>query len=107
MDTLMEKISSFVEPLAEWVHKMTFLNAMAEALQVLLPITVIGSFACLFAFIDVGGWQAFLGANPMILMVFMNAQSWTLSIIAFYTVLVLPYLYATRRTSIRLLIENG
>ena len=42
MDTLMEKISSFVEPLAEWVHKMTFLNAMAEALQVLLPITVIG-----------------------------------------------------------------
>lgn len=96
MDTLMEKISSFVEPLAEWVHKMTFLNAMAEALQVLLPITVIGSFACLFAFIDVGGWQAFLGANPMILMVFMNAQSWTLSIIAFYTVLVLPYLYAKR-----------
>ena len=65
MDTLMEKISSFVEPLAEWVHKMTFLNAMAEALQVLLPITVIGSFACLFAFIDVGGWQAFLGANPI------------------------------------------
>lgn len=59
MDTLMEKISSFVEPLAEWVHKMTFLNAMAEALQVLLPITVIGSFACLFAFIDVAGGRHF------------------------------------------------
>ena len=96
MEKLMEKISGFVEPLAEWVHKMKFLNALAEAMQVLLPITVIGSFACLFAFIDLGPWQAFLAANPMILTAFMNAQSWTLSSIAFYVVLVLPYLYAKR-----------
>ena len=96
MEKLMERISGFVEPLAEWVHKMKFLNALAEAMQVLLPITVIGSFACLFAFIDLGPWQAFLAANPMILTAFMNAQSWTLSSIAFYVVLVLPYLYAKR-----------
>lgn len=50
MEKLMDKISAFVEPLAEWVHKMKFLQALAEAMQVLLPITVVGSFACLFAF---------------------------------------------------------
>lgn len=96
MEKLMEKISGFVEPLSEWVHRMTFLNALAEAMQLLLPITVIGSFACLFAFVDIGPWQAFLGVNPMILTAFMNAQSWTLSSIAFYVVMVLPYLYAKR-----------
>lgn len=96
MEKLMEKISGFVEPLSEWVHRMTFLNALAEAMQLLLPITVIGSFACLFAFVDIGPWQAFLGANPMILTAFMNAQSWTLSSIAFYVVLVLPFLYGKR-----------
>lgn len=96
MEKLMDKISALVEPLAEWVQKMKFLQALAEAMQVLLPITVIGSFACLFAFLDLGGWQPFLAGHPMIAMAFMNAQSWTLSIIAFYTILVLPYLYAKR-----------
>lgn len=96
MEKLMDKISAFVEPLAEWVHKMNFLQALAEAMQVLLPITVVGSFACLFAFLDIGGWQPFLAEHPMIGTVFMNAQSWTISCIAFYTVLVLPYLYAKR-----------
>lgn len=96
MEKLVEKISELVEPFAEWVQKMQFLQALAETMQVLLPITVIGSFACLFAFIDVGGWQAFLANTPILAMTFMNAQSWTLSIIAFYVVLVLPYLYAKR-----------
>lgn len=96
MEKLMDRISSFIEPLANWVQKMTFLNALAETMQVLLPITVIGSFACLFAFLDVGPWQAFLASNPIFAMTFMNAQSLTLSCIAFYTVVVLPYLYAKR-----------
>lgn len=96
MEKFMEKISAFVEPLANWVSKQKFLNALAEAMQALLPITVIGSFACLFAFIDIGGWQAFLTANPILGTTFMNAHGLTLSCIAFYTCLVLPYLYAKR-----------
>lgn len=96
MEKLTNKISLFIEPFAEWVGKMKFLNALAECMQVLLPITVIGSFACLFAFIDIGPWQTFLASCPFLATVFMNAQSWTLSIISLYVVIVLPYLYAKR-----------
>ena len=96
MEKFAEKISALVEPVAEWVQKQKFLIALSEAMQTLLPITVIGSFACLFAFLGVDSWQAFLGAHPTLLMGFMNTQSWTLSIIAFYTVIVLPYLYAKK-----------
>lgn len=94
MEKFMEKLNSIVEPLANWVYKQKFLLALAETMQALLPITVIGSFACLFAFVDIGGWQAFLGAHPVIAVGLMNTQGWTLSIIAFYTVIVLSYLYA-------------
>ena len=96
MEKLMEKISAFIEPVSEWVHRMKFLNAIAEVMQLLLPVIVIGSFACLFAFLDVGPWQSFLAANPIVMTSFQNAQGLTLSIISFYVVLTLPYLYAKR-----------
>ena len=96
MEKFAEKIANFVEPVAEWVQKMKFLIALSETMQALLPITVIGSFACLFAFLGVDSWQAFIWAHPILAMGFMNAQSWTLSIIALYTVAVLPYMYAKK-----------
>lgn len=96
MEKLMDKISAFMEPVAEWVYKQKFLIALSETMQTLLPVTVVGSFACLFAFLDVGGWQGFIWSNPVIATSLMNTQSWTLSIIAFYTVIVLPYLYAKK-----------
>lgn len=94
MEKLVEKISKFIEPISNWFDKMKLLQAIAETMQVLLPVIVIGSFACLFAFVDIGGWQTFLGNNPVIANIFMNSQSWTLSIISMYVVIVLPYLYA-------------
>lgn len=96
MEKIVEKISKFIEPVSEWFGKMKLLQAIAETMQVLLPIIVIGSFACLFAFVDIGGWQTFLANTPVLSMLFMNAQSWTLSIISMYVVIVLPYLYAKR-----------
>ena len=95
MEKFMDKLGAFIEPVAEWVQKQKFLLALSEAMQALLPITVVGSFACLFAFLDIGGYQAFIG-NTILPMVFMNTQSWTLSIIALYTVIALSYLYAKK-----------
>ena len=42
MEKLIEKISKFVEPVSEWVNKMKLLLAIAETMQVLLPVIVIG-----------------------------------------------------------------
>ncbi len=96
MEKFVEKISKFIEPLSNWFNKMKLLQAIAETMQVLLPVIVIGSFACLFAFVDIGGWQTFLANTPVVASILMNAQSWTLSIISMYVVIVLPYLYAKR-----------
>lgn len=94
MDKFLEKIQNFVIPFSEKISSVKYLRALAETMQILMPVTVVGSFACLFAFVDIGPWQSFLGANPTVKMIFMNAQSWTLSIIALYVVLILPYRYA-------------
>ncbi len=94
MDKFLDKLEGFLVPISEKLSNVKFLRAIAETMMALLPITVVGSFAVLFAFIDIAPWQAFLEANPTIQMVFMNAQSWTLSIIALYAVIFLPYRYA-------------
>lgn len=91
MDKFLSKLESILVPMSEKISKVKFLRAIAETMMALLPITVAGSFAVLFAFIDIPAWQAFLDANPTVRLVFMNAQSWTLSIIALYAVIVLPY----------------
>ena len=95
-DKFLDKMQGVLVPVSEKVANVKFLRAIAETMMTLLPITVVGSFAVLFAFIDIAPWQAFLDANPTVRMVFMNTQSWTLSIIALYAVVVLPYRYADK-----------
>ncbi|MBO4358777.1 MAG: PTS sugar transporter subunit IIC [Erysipelotrichaceae bacterium] len=59
-----------------------------------MAVIIVGSLACLLAFIDVPAWQAFLAANPVVQLVCMKIQSMTLSIFALYQLVVLPYVYA-------------
>lgn len=94
MEKLMQKIQDWILPLSEKLAGNKLLRAIAETFQILVPITVIGSFAILLAFIDIGPWQSFLAANPMVQVVFMNVGTWTLSSFALYVVMVLPYRYA-------------
>lgn len=95
MEKLMDRIQKFIVPFSEKISSVKFLKAVAETMQIILPITVVGSFAVLFAFIDIGPWQAFLASHPTVAMIFMNTHSLTLACISLYVVMVLPYRYAT------------
>ncbi len=96
IEELINKLSDVLTPIAGRMQDFHLISALSQAMQLNLPIVIIGSFACLFAFLDVGGWQTFVGAHPMISMVCMTIQSLTLSLFGFYILLVLPYLYANR-----------
>lgn len=95
MERFTEKIADIMTPIAAKLQSMTFISALSQAMQLLMPVIIIGSFACLIAFIDVFGWQDFLADHPSIQFVCMTIQSLTLSLFAFYVLLVLPYMYAT------------
>ena len=56
---------------------------------------MIGSFAVLGAFLDIPAWQSFVQATGLQL-ILMTIQSLTLSLIALYVVLVLPFQYAQK-----------
>jgi PTS system cellobiose-specific IIC component len=96
----MQKIIDFIEnvmgPFSEKMSKMQFLQALSETMQALMSVTIVGAFACLFAFVDIPPWQAFLDSAPWVRVTFMTVQSLTLSIIALYVVMILPFRYATR-----------
>jgi PTS system cellobiose-specific IIC component len=90
-----DKIGDAIMPVAEKLQSFSFITALSQTMQVLLPVVIIGSFACLFAFLDIGGWQSFMQAHPSIMVACMKIQSVTLSLFGFYVLLVLPYMYAT------------
>ena len=96
MNKLMEKFDNFVMPLAEKMQSIHFLMALSESMQSMLPVTVVGAFACLLAFIDIGGYQAWLAEHAIVMQFFMTIQSLTLSIYSVYVLLVFPFGYAKR-----------
>lgn len=96
MEELIDKLSDLLTPIAGKMQDMHLISALSNSMQINLPVVIIGSFACLLAFLDVGGWQSFLAANPSVQMVCMKIQSMTLSCFALYILVTLPYIYANR-----------
>lgn len=96
MKKLVEKIQKILGPVSAKLQKLKFLMAISETMQLLLPVIIIGSFGCLLAFLGIPAWQNFLTANPVLKTIFMNMQSWTMSILSVYIVIALPYLYAVK-----------
>jgi PTS system cellobiose-specific IIC component len=66
MERFTNRLSEVMTPIAEKMQSMMFISALSKSMQILLPITILGSFACLFAFVDVFGWQTFLAAHQPI-----------------------------------------
>lgn len=93
MEKFITVIQQKMMPIADRLSSMNFLNALGKTFQILLPVFMIGSFAALGAFLDIAPWQSFIAGNGLNV-ILMNIQSVTLSIIAFYVLLVLPYQYA-------------
>lgn len=95
MNKLMEVLQAKLMPLANALASNKFLSSLGQTFQILLPIIMIGSFAALGAFLNVDFWQSFVQTSGLN-MVLMTVQSLTLSIIAFYVVIVLPYQYSQK-----------
>lgn len=96
MNKFAEKLSEKLMPFADKVSNIKFLKALAETMMATIPITIVGSFACLFAFVEITPWTNFLAAHPDVQSTFLTIQSLTLGIISLYVVVILPYQYARK-----------
>lgn len=92
MDNLINVLEKKLMPLANKISSSKFLNALGKSFQLLLPIIIIGSFACLGAFIDLPAWTAFIEKIGLV-SVFYTLFFVTMKLIAFYLLLVLPFQY--------------
>ncbi|WP_237661173.1 hypothetical protein [Tepidanaerobacter sp. GT38] len=95
MEKFINSLQRTLMPMANKLSNNKFMNALGQTFQLLLPIIIIGSFACLGAFLDIPFWQNFVTSTGL-QVVLMTIQSLTLSIIALYVVIVLPYQYAQK-----------
>ena len=95
MDKLLDVLQDKLVPVAGKLSSNKYLSSLSETFQVLMPVILIGSFACLGAFLNISAWQTFI-ANTGLNMIFMGLQSITLSILSLYFIIVLPYRLSTK-----------
>jgi len=97
LDKIMDKTTSGMMPIAEKMQSFKFIGALSETFMILMPIFIIGSFAVLLAFVNIPPWQEFITYTaPAVRRSFQFMQFTTLSLMAFYVLLILPYRYASR-----------
>ena len=94
MQKFIDKVTEIMVPISEKVQNNKFLSALSEAMMTLLAVTMVGAFGCLFAFLDIGGYQAFLAQHAWIKDLFKNIQSVTLTIISLYVIVTFSYNYS-------------
>jgi PTS system cellobiose-specific IIC component len=92
MEKFIASLQKILVPLANRISGNKFMSAMGRTFQLLLPVIMIGSFACLGAFLDIPVWQGFVTSTGL-QFILMTIQSLTLSIIALYVIIILPYQY--------------
>ena len=95
MEKFIGSLQKVLLPFANKISGNKFMSSLGQTFQLLLPVIMIGSFACLGAFLDIAPWQSFVNSTGL-QFVLMTIQSLTLSIIALYVVIVLPFQYAQK-----------
>ena len=95
MSNFMDSMQKTLVPVADKISGNKFMSSLGQTFQLLLPIIMIGSFACLGAFLDIPAWQTFVTSTGL-QFILMTIQSLTLSIIALYVVIVLPFQYGQK-----------
>lgn len=92
MNKFITSLQQKLMPFANKLSNNKFMSALGRTFQLLLPIIMLGSFACLGAFLDIPAWQSFVTSTGLV-NILMTLQSITLSIIALYVVIILPFQY--------------
>lgn len=91
MNKFMNMLQKHLMPFAQKLSTNMYLSSLTETMITVLPLIMVGSFACLFANVNIEVWQQFLAQHSDILMIFNKVQSYTVNLIAIYVLIVLSY----------------
>jgi PTS system cellobiose-specific IIC component len=81
-------------PIAEKMSSYKLLTAMGQAMMSTLPFLIVGSFAVLFALVDIKPWQAFVASTGFLQPLFLSINSCTIGLLALYVVFLEAYYYS-------------
>lgn len=90
-----DKLQNRIMPVAEKLSNNKVISSIAKAMVSLMPVLIVGSFACLLAFVSIAPWQKFLaftGITP----IFTTINSLTLGMLGLYFVILVTFFYAQK-----------
>lgn len=91
-----EKLTNILVPIGEKLQSINSVMAIAQAMQITLPVMIIGSFAVLIVNINIGPWQDFLAATPQLVDALNKINLFTSGALSLYVLLILTYTYGQR-----------
>lgn len=92
LDRLTDKLSKVLTPISEKMMSIQWIQALSETMQAIMPVVLVGSFACLIAFLDVGPWQSIVTSIPHLVEICSKVQLITLGLFSLYVVCILTYM---------------
>ena len=96
MDNLMKKLEKILTPFGEFMQKIKAFSAIADTMQIGMPIIIIGSFCVLFTNIDIGPWQSIIQSIPGFVSTCNKISSFTSGGFALFELILLTYMYAQK-----------
>jgi PTS system cellobiose-specific IIC component len=100
MIAALNKLTAKLEkPLSKYANKIgsiKYIQALSETFQLLVPITIVGAFACMAYMIDFPFWQNLIAKAPIVTAVGMKIHALTVTLFALYIIVVLPGRYASK-----------
>lgn len=92
LDKITDQLSKLLTPISEKMMSIQWIQALSETMQAIMPIILVGSFACLIAFLDIGPWQAIVTSIPHVVDICSKVQLITLGLFSLYVVCILTYM---------------
>lgn len=91
----MKKLEAWLTKVSNVFAQSVFLNIVSASFMMIMPITIIGSFASLFKGMDVGGYQAWIKANGLYNLLGAVYQ-FSVGLLGLYIVFCIGYQYAQK-----------
>lgn len=96
LDNMTEKLTAVLSPIGEKMMSIKFLAAISDAMQVVISILLIGSFALLITALDIGPWQSIVNGIPGLVPLCNTLNTFSSGLFALWTVATVSYCYSQK-----------
>ncbi len=96
IDRISDKLSGFLGPIGEKMSSIDSLSSISQTMLATTPVILLGSFATLIAYLDVGPWQSIVTSVPHLVEICSTITQFTTGLFSLYVLAIMTYMYGRK-----------